>query len=73
MGWPGCATTAASCRSPNKQVRDLRFQLTVRNQLLAVALHDGGATYLLEQGNGLTVYHRKERLDLKPGEPVHRS
>jgi alpha,alpha-trehalose phosphorylase len=57
---------------PNKQVRDLRFRLTVRGQLLAVEIRTGGVTYNLEQGGGLAVYHRDERLDLKPGEPVRR-
>jgi alpha,alpha-trehalose phosphorylase len=57
---------------PHKQVRDLRFHLTVRGQLLAVAITAEGATYTLEQGDGLTIYHRDERLDLRPGEPVRR-
>jgi alpha,alpha-trehalose phosphorylase len=54
------------------RVRDLHFRPTVRGQRLAVAITPDGATYHLEQGDGLTVYHRGERLDLKPGEPVHR-
>jgi hypothetical protein len=29
-------------------------------------------TYNLEQGDGLIVYHRDEKLDLRPEEPVHR-
>jgi alpha,alpha-trehalose phosphorylase len=58
--------------NPQRRVRDLRFRLTVRGQRLAVAIEAGGVTYHLEQGEGLTVYHRDERLDLKPGEPVHR-
>jgi alpha,alpha-trehalose phosphorylase len=57
---------------PHPRVRDLRFRLTVRGQRLAVAIAADGATYHLEQGDGLTVYHRDERLDLKPGEPVRR-
>lgn len=57
---------------PNKHVRDLRFHLTVRGQLLAVEIKADGATYKLEQGDGLTVYHRDEKLDLRPGEPVRR-
>ena len=57
---------------PHKQVRDLRFHLTVRGQLLAVAITPEGATYALEQGDGLTIYHRDERLDLRPGKPVRR-
>jgi alpha,alpha-trehalose phosphorylase len=57
---------------PNRQVRDLRFRLTVRGQLLAVEIKPEGVTYQLEQGDGLTVYHRDERLDLMPGDPVRR-
>jgi len=57
---------------PNKQVRHLRFHLTVRGQLLAVEITTDGVTYQLEQGDGLTVYHRDERLDLRPGALVRR-
>ena len=44
---------------PNKQVRNLRFHLTVRSQLLAVEITTDGVTYKLEQGDGLTVYQRE--------------
>jgi alpha,alpha-trehalose phosphorylase len=54
-------------------VRELRFHLTVRGQLLDVDITTDGATYTLEQGDGLTIYHRDERLDLRPGQPVRRS
>jgi alpha,alpha-trehalose phosphorylase len=57
---------------PNKQVRDLRFHLTVRGQLLAVEITANGTTYTLDQGDGLTIYHRDEQLDLRPGQPVCR-
>jgi alpha,alpha-trehalose phosphorylase len=57
---------------PHKQVRDLRFHLTVRGQLLAVEIKTDGVTYNLEQGDGLTIYHRDERLNLRPGQPVRR-
>jgi alpha,alpha-trehalose phosphorylase len=57
---------------PHRQVQDLRFRLTVRGQRLAVAIKAGRATYTLEQGEGLTIHHLDERLDLKPGEPVSR-
>jgi alpha,alpha-trehalose phosphorylase len=58
--------------NPNRQVRDLRFRLTVRGQVLAVEIGTDGVTYNLERGDGLTVYHRDKRLDLRPGEPVRR-
>jgi alpha,alpha-trehalose phosphorylase len=57
---------------PNKKVRHLRFHLTVRGQLLGVEINPEGVVYNLEQGDGLTIYHRDERLDLRPREPVHR-
>jgi alpha,alpha-trehalose phosphorylase len=57
---------------PHPQVRELRFHLTIRGQLLDVAIMAEGATYTLERGDGLTIYHRDERLDLRPGEPVRR-
>jgi alpha,alpha-trehalose phosphorylase len=58
--------------NPNKQVRELRFQLIVRGQSLAVHIEPGGVTYSLEHGDGLAIHHREERLDLRPGEPVRR-
>ena len=58
---------------PKKQVPALRFRLTVRGQQLAVEIEAGRVTYRLEEGDGLTIYHVDERLDLRPGEPVHRS
>ncbi len=47
--------------------------MTVRGQFLGVEIETDGVTYNLEQGDGLTVYHRGERLDLRPGKPVRRS
>ncbi len=57
---------------PNKKVDTLRFRLSVRGQRLAVAIEAGVATYHLEQGEGLTIYHKDERIDLLRGEPVTR-
>ena len=57
---------------PLEQVRDLHFHLTIRGQRLAVEIGTEGVTYTLEEGDGLTVFHREERLDLRPGEPVRR-
>jgi alpha,alpha-trehalose phosphorylase len=57
---------------PHKQVRDLHFHLIVRGQRLAVDIGTEGVTFTLEEGDGLTVFHREERLDLRPGDPVHR-
>ena len=48
------------------------FGLSAWGQLLAVEIRTDGVTYNLEQGEGLTVYHRDEPLDLRPGEPVRR-
>jgi alpha,alpha-trehalose phosphorylase len=58
---------------PHRQVQALRFRLTVGSQQLAVEMQAGSVTYHLERGDGLTIYHMDERLDLRPGEPVHRS
>ena len=58
---------------PNKKVQFLQFHLTVRGQKLAVEIKEGRVTYHLEQGDRLTIYHRDEQLDLRSGEPVHRS
>ena len=57
---------------PAKLMRELRFHLTVRGQLLAVDIKPDGVTYKLEQGDGLTIHHRGEPLKLRPGEPVRR-
>jgi alpha,alpha-trehalose phosphorylase len=57
---------------PNKQIKDLRFHLTVRGQLLAVEIKTDAVTYTLEEGDGLVIYHRDEKLDLKPGQPLRR-
>ena len=58
---------------PNKKVQFLQFHLTVRGQILAVEIKEGRVMYHLEQGERLTIYHRDEQLDLRPGEPVHRT
>jgi hypothetical protein len=39
--------------------------LTVRGQQLAVEIEAGRVTYDLEEGDGLTIYHVDERLDLR--------
>jgi len=57
---------------PHARAQALRFRLKVRGQLLAVELQAGKATYHLEHGEGLTIYHRDEQLNLRPGEPVRR-
>ena len=52
------------CFKPNRQVKALRFRLTIRGQQLAVEMEAGSVTYTLERGDGLTIYHIDERLDL---------
>ena len=61
------------CFNPNKQVKDLRFRLTIRGQRLAVSIESGSATYLLESGESLTIFHRDQCLELKPGQAVTRN
>jgi alpha,alpha-trehalose phosphorylase len=57
---------------PHRSVQTLAFRLIVRGQQLAVRIEAGRVTYSLETGAGLTIHHRDERLDLRPGEPVTR-
>src|SRR5262249_40467334 len=77
---------SASCQAPKENTdgtRDHRGETENRGrrqgggrpslgQLLAVEIKTDGTTYTLEQGDGLTIYHRDERLDLRPGLPVRR-
>ena len=58
--------------NPHRNVQALGFRLLVRGQQLAVRIEAGRVTYLLETGAELTIHHREERLDLRPGEPVTR-
>ena len=58
-----------------KRIEGLRFQLTIQGQLLSVDIEGrkGQATYLLQEGSGLTIGHLDEELKLQPGNPVSRA
>jgi len=60
------------CFTPTDLLARLRFRLSVGGQLLEVAIADGTATYLLLEGDGLTINHRDEAIALAPGAPVSR-
>ncbi len=59
--------------NPKPFVEKLRFQLTVRNQRLEINIENGSVTYLIKQGEGLTIYHRNEEIALKEGKAITRS
>lgn len=53
-----------------KIIQRLRFPLTVRGQRLWVEMHDKTATYLLQNGQGLSIEHQGKVLELSEGHPV---
>src|SRR5688572_2309940 len=59
--------------NPKSFVKKLRFVLNFRGQQLEVDVADGSVTYLLRQGEGLTIKHREEELRLAEGKPMARS
>jgi alpha,alpha-trehalose phosphorylase len=59
--------------NPRRLVEKLRFPLTIRSQRLEVDITRDSVTYLLTQGQGLTIRHRDEDIRLTEGKPVSRS
>ncbi len=59
--------------NPRPITQTLRFQLQVQGQQIKVELRHGQITYTLVRGNGLTISHVKEKIQLSPGKPVHRN
>ena len=55
---------------PTRFIEKLRFPLTYRGQQLEVHIEFGRVTYTLIEGEGLTILHRSEPVQLKRGEPV---
>ena len=51
----------------------LHFPLQIRGQRLEVELTTESATYLLSEGDGLTIGHEGELITLEPGRPVTRA
>jgi len=57
-----------------KRIEGLRFHLVIQGQLLMVDIEGrrDQITYLLCEGNGLTIGHMEEELTLDPGKAVSR-
>jgi len=53
-----------------KQFERLRFPLTMRGQVLEVDIHHESTTYSLREGDGLTIRHEDEEIQLSPENPV---
>jgi alpha,alpha-trehalose phosphorylase len=53
-----------------KQMEKLRFPLTVRGQILDVDITHEAATYMLREGEGLSIEHNGEEVRLSRGVPV---
>ncbi len=52
--------------------RRVKFNLTIRGMVLAIDFSHDGITYLLKDGDGLTIWHRDEKIDLQKDKPVLR-
>jgi alpha,alpha-trehalose phosphorylase len=59
--------------NPRPDIEKLRFPLTVRGQRLEVDIENGRVTYLLRQGEGLTIWHRDDEIHLSEGQAVSRN
>jgi alpha,alpha-trehalose phosphorylase len=53
-----------------ESIKNLRFPLTFRGQLLEVNIKPEAVTYLLREGAGLTITHQDKEIKLSPGDPV---
>jgi len=53
-----------------ESIKRLRFPLTFRGQFLEVTIEREAATYLLQEGTGLTIKHQDKEIHLSPGKPV---
>ncbi len=51
-------------------IKKLRFPLTFQGQFLEVSLEQDTATYLLQEGTGLTITHQDKEIKLTPGKGV---
>ncbi|MEE9608989.1 MAG: glycosyl hydrolase family 65 protein [Myxococcota bacterium] len=54
---------------PPARAEEIRFPLTLRGQILDVALGREGITYTLREGDGLTIWHFDEEIRLSPEDP----
>jgi alpha,alpha-trehalose phosphorylase len=57
-----------------KPIRGLWFDLQIRGQQLLVEMNSDSetATYTLKEGTKLTIWHKGEKLQLRPGEGISR-
>jgi alpha,alpha-trehalose phosphorylase len=55
---------------PTRLIEKLSFPLMFRGQRLEVLIEKESVTYTLREGSGLTVYHGKQPVNLKVGEPA---
>jgi alpha,alpha-trehalose phosphorylase len=55
---------------PTRLIEKLSFPLMFRGQRLEVLIEKESVTYTLREGSGLTVYHGKQPVHLKVGEPA---
>jgi alpha,alpha-trehalose phosphorylase len=53
-----------------KQIKRLRFSLTIQGQALEVIIEQDSVTYLLREGSGLTVRCQDQEIHLTQGTPV---
>jgi len=53
-----------------EQWQRLRFPLTIRGQTLEVEITPASTTYTLRQGEGLTIYHGNQELQLTTTAPL---
>jgi len=58
--------------NPRSLVPKLRFSLTVRGQRIEVDIADGQVAYTLARGEGLTIWHRTEQIELREGKSICR-
>jgi alpha,alpha-trehalose phosphorylase len=59
--------------NPRPLVQKLRFTLTVRGQRIEVDIADGQVTYTLVRGQGLTIWHQNDLIELTEGKPMCRT
>ena len=51
------------------RAQEVRFPLTIRGQMLEVIIEGDKVTYSLKKGDGLTIYHVEEEINLSADQP----
>jgi alpha,alpha-trehalose phosphorylase len=57
---------------PTRGLERMHFRLLLRGQPLEVEITRQTATYLLREGEGLSIWHEDEEVVLEPGTPVEK-